>query len=68
MDDIDDSTHVISTSSYLGRLDSPRIILENLIPALIQAAQKNKEKMKEFEISLRFLKALSAEDAGADKK
>lgn len=68
LDDIDDSIHTISISSYLSDLDSPIVILENLIPALIQAAQKNKEKMKEFEISLRFLKALSVEDVGTKKK
>jgi len=42
-------------------LYTPKKILEELLPALIKAAQNNQEKMKEFEMSLRFLKALSNE-------
>jgi len=47
-------------------LYSPKKILEKLLPALINAAQNNQEKMKEFELSLRFLKALS--DEGEDDR
>jgi len=52
--------------SSIDELDRPKKILERLLPALITAAQNNQEKMKEFEMSLRFLKALS--DESEDEK
>ena len=60
--------HKTSISANIDWLDSPTVILENLIPSLIQSAENNREKMKEFEISLRFLKALSADDNKDNKK
>ena len=47
-------------------LDRPKKILEKLLPALITGAENNQEKMKEFEMSLRFLKAMS--DESEDEK
>lgn len=62
-----DDTWNTTISSSLDWLDSPKTIFEKLLPALIRGAQNNKEKMKEFEIYLRLLKALSSED-DEDKK
>ncbi len=43
-----------------GLLD-PFEILENLLRSLISAAEKNREQLKELEIALRFVKALSSD-------
>jgi hypothetical protein len=51
-----------SIAAEIHHLYSPIKILENLILALIEAAQKNKEKFRELEFALRFIKALSNEE------
>lgn len=61
IEDFDGIAHYTYVSDVVESLDGPKEILENLIPALIKAAQNNREKMREFEISLRFLRALSDE-------
>ena len=61
IEDFDGALHSTYEDSVVDSLDGPKIILEKLIPALIKAAKNNREKMKEFEISLRFLRALSDE-------
>jgi hypothetical protein len=43
----------------LEALYRPKIILENLISALLGTAEKNKENIKELELGIRFVKALS---------
>ena len=53
---------LVTVSDVVESLYKPVEILEHLLKALIDAAEKNKEKMKEFEIALRFVKALSEGD------
>jgi hypothetical protein len=61
-----ESVKKTSIAEEIDSLYSPKQILENLIPALIQAAEKNKAKIKEFEIALRFAEILP--DTDEEKK
>lgn len=65
-DYFDGEVYNTDVKNAIDDLDRPKKILEQLLPALITGAQKNQEKMKEFEMSLRFLKAMS--DEVEDKK
>ncbi|HEY7082586.1 MAG TPA: hypothetical protein VH500_23085, partial [Nitrososphaeraceae archaeon] len=49
-------------TNELGSLYKPTKILNNLILTLIESAEQNKEKMKELEMALRLVKALSDGD------
>jgi hypothetical protein len=51
-----------SVGEVIDHLYRPNKILENMMLALIQAAEKNKEKVNELLFALRFARALSKED------
>lgn len=63
----DDSTGNVTVESEIDSLYSPKEIIERLIPALIKGAKNNREKLKEFEMALRFLRAMSNEDDENEK-
>jgi hypothetical protein len=52
----------VTVDKVLRWLYEPKKILQNLILSLIDAAEENKEKIKELEFALRLIKALSDED------
>ena len=45
--------------SVIYDLYEPHVLLHNLVSALLQAAEQNKEKIKQLEFALRFVKVLS---------
>lgn len=49
----------VGVSEVVRKLYPPMKILENIILSLIAESEKNKERMKEFEIALRFIRVLS---------
>ncbi|MBS3921962.1 MAG: type II toxin-antitoxin system CcdA family antitoxin [Nitrosarchaeum sp.] len=51
--------HEVAVLDVVSDLFNPTKILENLLESLIKAAEKNTEKMKEFEIALRIVGALT---------
>lgn len=53
-DYFDSEVYNTDVKNTIDDLDRPKKILEQLLPALIKGAQYNQEKMKEFEMSLRF--------------
>lgn len=53
----------VSISDQVEYFYSPKQILENLIPALVKAAQRNKERLKEFEMAQKFLQVLPDNEA-----
>jgi hypothetical protein len=57
---IDTEDEIVRTSiaAEIHYLYHPIKILENLVIALIEAAQKNKEKFRELEFALRFIRTL----------
>lgn len=66
-DDTDDSG-IVQVFDVISHLFKPTKILENLLEALISAAEKNKEKMKEFEVALRIIDALTEKPSTESKK
>ena len=56
-----------SVAEILPYVYKPVTILENLIIALIDAAQKNRDKIKELEFALRFIRVLSDDDRNSKK-
>src|ERR671938_642250 len=56
-----------SVAEILPYIYKPVTILENLIIALIDAAQKNRDKIKELEFALRFIRVLSDDDRNSKK-
>lgn len=57
----------VKVPDVVSSLLNPARILENLLKSLIGAAEKNKEKMKEFEIALRIIDALTKERPNSQK-
>jgi hypothetical protein len=53
---------VVEVDEVVYALDEPTKILENLILSVIQAAEENKEKIKELQFALRFVKTLFEEE------
>lgn len=63
-----DESKTVQVSDVVSELFNPTRILENLLEALINAAEKNKEKMKEFEVALRIIDALTEKPPVESKK
>jgi uncharacterized protein (DUF4415 family) len=56
---IDDDYREYEIQSVLDCLYEPHMLLQNLISALLKSAERNKEKIRELEFALRFVKVLS---------
>jgi hypothetical protein len=59
--------HDCNVDDILELLYEPKIILQNLVFALLEKAEKNKKKIKELQLVMRFVKALS-DDNGDDEE
>ena len=60
--------HTVAVLDVVSDLFNPTKILENLLESLINAAEKNTEKMKEFEVALRIIGALTNKSSTKSKK
>lgn len=58
-----DPAHSISVSEAIPYLLPTKNILENLILATIEGKERNKERLKELQLALRFVRALFDEDS-----
>jgi hypothetical protein len=63
-----DDSRIIQVSDVVSELFKPTKILENLLRALVLAADENKEKMKEFEVALRIIDTLTEKPDVESKK
>lgn len=66
--EMNDDSVIVHVADVVSELYNPTKILENLLQALVIAAEKNKEKMKEFEVALRIIDALTEKPTKESKK
>jgi hypothetical protein len=58
----DEQNRQYETKSVMDGLYEPHVLLHNLVSALLQSAEQNKEKIRQLEFALRFVKVLSDDD------
>ena len=58
------SPQIVSVAHVLNDLYNPGKILENVILALTQASEKNREKVRELQLALRFVNTMFSRNDG----